>query len=272
MSGVCARRHADTGRRYAPTVLRLRYQSSFDLRDPTCANCKGTGICPTCGGAGLLLNDGSVYAGLGAKGGRLRLALTSAVVLMLLGTAYCGYAQRKYVPLAIAATNTFQSEVRTSAGRSSFISNRTVCVVLGIIDAGHDLQTLSACIRRKCWDRDSLHWPVMVGESIRNSNGTRITPSTFNAEMRKWADAGKRSRGASLAERRYRLHLERDQQPAVNRLIYSSIRRFNAKAISASSTCRAGLDCDENTCRTMPCRSITNVTRPGITPNVFFTP
>src|SRR5580693_6993735 len=46
----------------------------------------------------------------------------------------------------------------------------------------------------------------------------------------------------------------------------------NARAFKASSTCCAGFDCDENVSRTTPARSITKVTRPGITPKVFFTP
>src|SRR5579863_7784873 len=75
--------------------------------EPKCANCKGTGVCPTCGGAGSIPRERLESSAFGTNRGRLRLALVSGVVLFLLGTAYCGYAQRKYVPLASAATNIF---------------------------------------------------------------------------------------------------------------------------------------------------------------------
>ena len=47
---------------------------------------------------------------------------------------------------------------------------------------------------------------------------------------------------------------------------------YRASADRASSTCRAGADCDENTCNKTPSRSIMYVTRPGMMPSVFLTP
>lgn len=110
--------------------------TALNSPDPTCPNCKGTGSCPNCGGTGFEPK----------RGRRLPLAIGSFVALVVIGSAYCGYSQRKYVPMATSATNTFH--LRFSAAQDDLIYAESDPAYARAIDPDTN-RSFFARIRRK---------------------------------------------------------------------------------------------------------------------------
>jgi hypothetical protein len=84
--------------------------TALNSPEPKCRNCDGTGVCPTCQGRGLVAKP---------RLGWPRLALISGVAILFGSIAYCGYAQRKYVPIATRAISVFHH--RFSAAQDDLI-------------------------------------------------------------------------------------------------------------------------------------------------------
>ena len=145
---------------------------SLSSVERNCTNCGGRGVCPTCGGAGVIGRGRLEYEQLGASSGRFRTALALTGAVILLGLGYCGYAKREYLPLATAATEVFHR--RFAASQDDLIYFDSDSAWSQAMDAETERKSF-ARIRRKlgaCTYKGPSGWFV---NSNTNSNGTLVT-------------------------------------------------------------------------------------------------
>ncbi len=179
------------------------YGSGVNVRlntpDGQCENCKGTGGCPTCGGAGFVRK--ATLPDMREKGGWVRMALSGAFILIVLGIEYCRYAQQKYVPLATAAAGIFHQRFAVGDDDQIFLDSDSAWS--DRIDGETERKAFTR-IRRKmgsCAYGKPLSWATNS-----NSKGTTVTlvfqPQCANGPLREifiWRIVGTKALLASYS-------------------------------------------------------------------------